>query len=378
MSYKPVAGDDPNIDNPDHPLNPLNPMGSEIFTASECYVLEKRLRKELIMKLVEIGYMPDVGIDEMNPEWNQTFTRGDRRVHICLVDDLKQLTVDNPLSSYGANDVIVTDNAVFRPMRCPVYQAPRSFFGIYHYEPQVLADEPDRLFTLALNRASPERLFIFLETYQQWQHPSRAMGEHATQGYINFNCMPASPDPLSSVGLARKKQLFEWAWKGIYQDKSTLLPFYQKCIIDEMIPFKNHDLLHDEATQRGLLNMVVESYYFDHTASFSEKIFRAMVTARPWIVHGSQFMVMYLENLGFDVMDDIIEHAYYDDQPAGGRKMLDFVDKSLRIVDRYTWSDVRDRCQQAAGHNLELLAGWRESFQADFDQWTEDLIRDLA
>ena len=66
----------------------------------------------------------------------------------------------------------------------------------------------------------------------------------------------------------------------------------------------------DTVAMRSDITLVVESYVSDTVVAFSEKIFRALQTPRPWILFCSPDSVAVLRNAGFDVMDDIVDHAY--------------------------------------------------------------------
>jgi hypothetical protein len=66
----------------------------------------------------------------------------------------------------------------------------------------------------------------------------------------------------------------------------------------------------DTAAMASRLTLVVESYVSDSVIAFSEKIFRALQTPRPWILFCSPGSVDVLRSAGFDVMDDVVDHSY--------------------------------------------------------------------
>jgi hypothetical protein len=129
---------------------------------------------------------------------------------------------------------------------------------------------------------------------------------------------------------------------------------------------------------------VVETYAGDHTIAFSEKIFRALVSPAPWTVYSAFGAVNYLKQLGFDVLDDIVDHTYnlitQDDTPHGIKKVETFISSNIRLyqeLQKLNFEQVKKRCQQAAIHNQQRLAELQQQWPADFAQWLLDVLPEL-
>lgn len=329
---------------------------------------EFSVRREIIQDLQSLGYQYHGTLG--NHPINTVMTGHGRNIHICLVDDVRQLA-NKSLAEFGANDVIITDNVFCRPMSCPVIAMPKSWPGIFFYRPQI-THEPDRRFVFSVNRITPERMHIFLDTVQHWKHPCRVAGEDIPQGYMSFRCVPKNVNLPESFPEEESRRLWHKSWDELAFDKSYIEPFYQRFSENGDYRFVNHDLKFDEAMQRGMLNMTVESYCFDHVITFSEKTMRALAMPRPWVAFGSQFMIAQLRVMGFDVLDDLVDHSY-DEIEFGERKMRTYSYAAVKAAEDLEWSDIRDRCHEAAQHNQQILQAWSHTWQADYAAWRSSL-----
>jgi hypothetical protein len=276
-----------------------------------------------------------------------------------------------------ANDLVITDNYFYRPLRCRVLYLPKSWYGIYHYVPKVDC-APDRILTLALNRANPERVHIFLDTVQMLKHPSMFVDEDMTNTYLSFNSVPKDRNLPAQCSTEEKLAAWHQEYSLIwFDDISYIQPFHQSLTESGRIPFCNHDLDFDQVQQRGLLNMTVETYAFDEAVSFSEKTFRALMTPRPWSLFASRYAIGHLRNMGFDVMDDILDHRH-DELPLGQLKITEYVRNSVHQAHYLRWEDIAQRCQEAAQHNQSLLESWKKHWHRDQKNWFQELSRYIS
>jgi hypothetical protein len=125
--------------------------------------------------------------------------------------------------------------------------------------------------------------------------------------------------------------------------------------------------------------MIVETYSGKNTIAISEKIFRALVTPVQWTVYAGKYTVAYLKSLGFDVMDDIMDHRYdqLDIESNDRGKLVEFVwigistAEQLKTMPR---DQLIQRCQQAAAHNQALLLHMRQQWPADFVTWWQTTL----
>jgi hypothetical protein len=132
------------------------------------------------------------------------------------------------------------------------------------------------------------------------------------------------------------------------------------------------------------LNIVVETYSGDTVIALSEKLFRALVTPVPWAVYGGKYTVAYLRQLGFDVLDDLIQHRYdyelENNTGTFGDKMVDFVREAHDAVESFKqmpWDKLSQRCQSAAAHNQKLLANMQSNWPDDFARWLPGLVSSI-
>ena len=343
---------------------------SEIFRKSQCLEREATVTTVIRQCLEDHGFSPI-------PECRDVYHRRDQRAFVSVVDDVEHANyqqLEDVWRDFTDRDIIITDNYVTRPTSARVVRLPDSWFGIYSHVPEMLIDLPDRAFSMPVNRIDFNRTLILLRLH---------MYGHLSHGYVNFNCADHSQyqTPERQQELWRENTENILAWQG---DKYRAVAHQ----LTPRMPFRNHDLDHDVANQSGGLNVVIETYASDCTVSFSEKIFRALVTPRPWIVFAGTWAVARLETLGFDVMRDLIDHSYdhlrmNDDKIAvfvsannqhWGRYPQDFRnDLTMRFYQRWYRRYVLPRAQRAAAHNQRLLEGMRQQWWQDFPNFLDKL-----
>ena len=100
--------------------------------------------------------------------------------------------------------------------------------------------------------------------------------------------------------------------------------------------------------------------------TFSEKTFRSLKLPRPWIMFAQQYAVNYLRELGFDVLDDIVDHSYDSIEFSIGRqiKLLDIAEQLCNLEFN---AALEKRAQQAAEHNSQILNNM-------FETWYQDVL----
>lgn len=169
---------------------------------------------------------------------------------------------------------------------------------------------PNKHFNVMMNRISGERLMLLYKLHEA--------GLFA-KGYIGFNCLYHDRDPDTY----QRQQHFvnmhnECSWHQWNKVHQELLP--QMPMLLDMDP--------DTAAMRSDITLVVESYVSDSVIAFSEKIFRALQTPRPWILFCSPDSVAVLRDAGFDVMDDVVDHSY--DEIEDAEQRLDAIVQELK------------------------------------------------
>jgi len=324
---------------------------SEVFAKSQCIWRENSFVDFLRTLLDSHGY---VAQDERRFVW-QKFQR---RIYIAIVDDINQLnynTSDSFIDSLTSDDIVITDSWFNRPARCQIIQLPNSWFGIYAYQPSELCAVPDRDYSMPINRIDFNRMHLMLDMHSK--------GLITDQTYVNFNCARHT----DKGDVQDQKDLWDSNWQNIpgnYKDT------YQQSFdeLREAMPFKNHSLDIDTMSQSGLVNIVVETYNSDHSVSLSEKIFRALVTPRPWRLLSGTWSVARLKSLGFDTLDDIVSHDT-DGLHSEECKIEKFVDSCRTTITSLEWESIESRCKQAAAHNQDLLFWYRSQWANEIGPW---------
>lgn len=332
---------------------------STIFDQSQCIYKENSFVDFLRTLLIGRGY---TNVDQRRFIWQ----KDQRRVWIAMVDDIENLNydcVDNFLDQFTADDLIITDSWFNRPVRARLLQVPNSWFGIYAHRPASVAPTPTHKFAMPVNRIDYNRLMIFLEMGYRGYIDNRSL--------VNFNCARHTDSEDTSDQL----QLWQSNWQNID-------PYYKEIYqhvyaeYSQRIPFTNHQLDIDMQCQRALVNIVVETYTGDHSAAVSEKIFRVLVTPRPWRVFGGTWTVARLKQLGFDCLDDIVDHD------TDGIKMIEdkiskFVKSCAVTWDSLSWPSIADRCHVAAATNQQLLESMQRRWADDLVAWLPRFVEEI-
>jgi hypothetical protein len=334
----------------------------EIWLKSQCWPQEEQLVGDIYTCLKKHNYQ------NINPfsHTRSCWQRGNQKVVVSLVDDLWDCATDRSQDTpylFDRNTTVVTDNFLNCPSIYRLYQTPQSFYGIYSYTPANLDWTPDRDYTFAVNRLDFKRMQVLLQLYQNLGFDS---------GYVNFNCLLGrhilTPEH-------RRQSFIEQVNKhSVEQQETTAL-----LKLANQMPIKNHNLEHDGAYNQSWLNIIVETYSSDNVISTSEKIFRCLVTPVPWIAYAGRYTISKLRELGFDVMDDIVDHSYDRLLEVQHKmpKLADSAKKTIAYVKNLPWSQAKSRCQAAAFHNQTLLEELSRIWKDNQHVWLQQLAQDI-
>ena len=344
----------------------------EIHQKSRCIWHENTLMDFLRSNLMLRGYQAE---DATNKVWR----REQKRVVICLVDDFTTCSgIRDPYvpALWDRHTTVLTDNSVTCPTQYQVKKLPESFFGIYAYDPEPRAWQPDRRFNFSVNRIDSRRMALLLEYRKRlpWELDRDAMD------YVNFNCWRWHGDNSSPEGF---RQNFEVEYDALDQVVKDVHQITKDTDIPEM-PWRNHDLDLEHSMHRAWLNMVVETYSGEAVIALSEKTFRALATPVPWQIYSGRYSVAYLEQLGFDCVTDLVDHGY-DSIPE--LKTMDYGDKLVEWwwagsnnhanLLQQDFAVIQARCQQAAKHNLDRLKEMQQDWPQDLAAWWWTVSQDL-
>jgi len=243
---------------------------------------------------------------------------------------------------------IVTDNNL-EYNHIPLWP---EFWGSFSYDPIYVNHLPTRMFNCFINRTCPIR--------QSWLYQFVRRGL-LDQGYISFlldyRKMPA--------GVTNKQELYEW----VFQQNNYIFAKEHEFLRDR-VPFRNFDstIDLDQIVVNSCVSLVLETYFDDKGAiSFSEKIFRSLQLPRPFILYASPGAVTVLRSQGFEVYDDVINHAYDSTRDPIKRQVqiLDQLDHCRNL--QYNESVLNDYENRAARNRLLLKKfkqQWPERLQA--------------
>jgi hypothetical protein len=334
----------------------------EVFQKSQCMQHEHALANLFVSLLTQLGYTA-TGSDQ------RTWQRDHKKVIVCFADDFGVCRTDYSVDCskwFDTDTVVITDNHMPCDTQYQVCQTPVSYFGIFNYVPADQVYRPDRRFNFSVNRIDAQRELILLELAAQ----SITVDDLLANDYINFNCRDAYGANETVTDIQNN---FAKCWNQLefieqYQTHyRALLP---------QLPIRNHDLLVEQAQVSAHVNLVIETYAGDATIALSEKIFRALVTPAPWTVYSAKNAVKYLKSMGFDVLEDLVDHAYnqatQDNSPHGVLKVKQYISGSINTYQQLLAADsaaVAARCRAAATHNQGCLAALQQQWPADFAAW---------
>lgn len=342
----------------------------EIFEKSLCMQHEHVVGNLFFSLLINLGYTTN---DPAKRQWN----RDNKTVIVCLADDFVVCGGNRsnpPESWYNNNTIVITDNHVKFQPQYKILQLPTSYFGIFNYTPASQEWNPIRRFNFSVNRLDSQRELILVELINQTSN----LEEITKQDYINFNCW----DPQgSNTTVDDIKFNFSKYWAQLNQLDPVYAPLKDQVV--NAIPIKNHNLSVEDAHISAWLVPVIETYSGNDNIAFSEKIFRALVTPVPWTVYSATGAVEHLKTLGFDVLDDLIDHGYnnvYQDAPHGLEKIKAYIKSSIDSYNQLktgNFEQIKARCLQAAQHNQQLLTSLQLQWPTNFANWLPKTVETI-
>jgi len=343
----------------------------EVFEQSQCMQHEHVLANCFSSILINFGYSTaDPG--------RRIWTRNNKTVIVCLADDFNICGADlstSPGKWFDADTVVITDNLITCDTQYTVLRVPVSYFGVFGYTPALQNFTPSHRFHLSVNRLDSQRQLILFELIAQ----SGGLDAVQRQDLVNFNARDAHESNNTVQDL---QQNFTKHWRPLAEYYTGVYNQHWDAVLNSL-PLLTHSLAIEQAGLAAYLNLVVETYAGNTTITFSEKIFRALVTPAPWAVFAALSAVQHLVDLEFDVMSDIVDHSYdryvQDDWP-GRNKMANYISTSLSNYHRIQQIDaavLAARCKQAAEHNQQRLAALRAQWPGDFALWLPGVIAQL-
>ena len=224
--------------------------------------------------------------------------------------------------------LVITDNIPTRAVSGNILPLYPEYWHVYHYQPVYQRRPATHGYNCFMNRVSEDRGKMFQELKR------RAL---LSKGLVSFNNLRPGNSTCAD------QDLFDYG-----DPYNNLTNSLEQSIIDSNI------------------SVVLETYISDDHITFSEKIFRALLLPRPWLLYCSSQSVNYLRRYGVDVLDDYVDHSY-DNEIVHSSRLLSIIDQLELYVDRqYDYNDYA-RFEQAAEHNRNLLLTFAQAWPAKFD-----------
>lgn len=357
-------------------LDPFYQTQSEVFVQSQCMHHEHATHNFLASMLENLGYYQT---GNLKRQWERSqkkdfyFLR--KYAVVIFADSFGLLGNDSidPEQWFNKNTVVITDNHVLFKPQYKIYQTPSSYFGIFSYSPKNQNFSPQRRFGLSVNRFDSQRQTILLELLRQ----SGGIDAVLKKDYINFNVWnPAGTN--NTVDDIQKT--FTTSWDTLKKSISQYQQYHDQAL--PQLPIKNHKFTIEQVAVSAFLTLVIETYADNSVIALSEKIFRALVTPAPWIVYAAPGTVNYLKFLGFDVLDDLVDHSYDTFNTIGepNAKAIRYIASGFsnyQNLRKQSVSSLSARCLKAAQHNQDVLKRMKQQWPADFAAWLPGVISEL-
>ena len=242
------------------------------------------------------------------------------------------------------HNLIVSDNVI------PTYQQQLAlwpeFYGSFCYWPSYNYTQPRALFTCFINRACAFR--------QSWlyQFVRRRLFD---KGLISYRLDYRGSDFKKITSPQDKFDLFEEMFK-----RGNHIFEVEHQILKTQIPIQTFDDDLEQSIIDSKVSLVIETYFDNkNIIAFSEKIFRNLVMPRPWLLFCAPGAVKHLRQVGFDVMDYIIDHNYDNIVDPVLRHIA-----ILKILENCRDLDIDSRLTvrmtQTCQHNYNLLKKLRQ------------------
>lgn len=225
---------------------------------------------------------------------------------------------------------------------------PSSWYGMYAGDVPIEDILTDKPFNCFISRIDPFR--------QSWAYLLIRRGLW-NQGYISFSVNP-SPHDRDDL-LLSAEQILDRNFKKNMLHFST-----EHEILKTQVPYRNFDDSNlNKVIMNSAFSIVIETCAKGGLISFSEKIMRHLKLPRPWVLFTSQHGVKYLKQIGFDILDDVVDHSY-DDILHNAERQSRILDIAESMCNLQINSSLQQRFKTAAQHNQDLL----QKLYAKFDQ----------
>lgn len=292
-------------------------------------------------------------------EANQKIKLADsnKSLELCLIDACVPEQFLNQKTK-----ILVTTNWINMDALDSTYyeQFPASWCGMYAGIVPIEEVTPNKDFNCFINRMDSFR--------QSWLY-QLIRRDIFEQGYVSFNMdisrhialEQCRPDSSSLEVFDRQFQEQLSIFKSEHE-------FIRSCV-----PYRNFDsnIGLNQLIMDSKFSIVLETYFDrNNVITYSEKIFRCLKLPRPWIMFAMKNAVQNLRDLGFDVLDDLVDHSY-DTIDFGIARQIAILNQIEIMCKNQLTTSMILRCEQAAKHNQQLLFKLLETFYEDVNSTYE-------
>lgn len=121
----------------------------------------------------------------------------------------------------------------------------------------------------------------------------------------------------------------------------NLLPNVKPMILDSVeYNSASADIVHPNYNYGALWHVVTETIYYDEKLHLTEKIFKPIVSRRPFILVGAPGNLSYLKKYGFQTFDRWIDESY--DSVTDPDQRMNMIVKELDRLCRMPWDELMD------------------------------------
>lgn len=323
----------------------------------ECYWRE--FRDDLLTKIVHV-------IDEKNCQL-ESLGAGSRIRQAFLDTHRVQSLIPKQGLKGNLYVCIEHDATASEHSRIRYLQCPESFFGCF-YRP---VNRPEiaivREFNFLVNRPDPIR--------QSWVYLLHMRG-WIDRGFVSYN-MQVDRDLgwPSACPMETFDYWHETFLKGFDHIKSQVKNSLPLC------NFADDDLI-EKIILASKFSIIPETYpHRPDCRIMTEKTFRALQLPRPWLLFAATGCVQKLRDMGFDVFDDYVDHAYdlFDTHEKTVERQEAILAEAQRLMEHLTVTPgVLEHWQQKAQHNRNILHKWYQCYLDDHKVFLDRVFKIAA
>lgn len=208
---------------------------------------------------------------------------------------------------------------------------------------------------LCFNRAvRPHRIFMFSEIMS---NPKLKDTTYLSMGHIDPRSIDFSKVILRDIAPTYK------------HSRTKLLNFLETYNQSQPLVFDIEDIasnnpadkLNEEAHISSFVNIVTETLHHEDALFFTEKIYKPIACAQPFVLVGSPFMLKKLQEFGFRTFSEFWDESYDEetDYTLRMEKIVDILEE-IASWDLNKCREVYQQMDEILSHNIKILTSTRE------------------